>query len=106
MSDKQPSEMTESELADYYYAQRDAPDMVGDQVGYAPPRAARVAVRLTFEEEHRIRQAAHSAGMTMSAFLRHVALTATSEDVIDVDRVRRDVDEARARMDDAWQALT
>ena len=105
MTDKQPNEMTETELADYYYAHRDDPDMVGDQVDYVPPRVARVAVRLNLEEERRIRQAAQDAGMTVSAFLRQAGLAAAKADVVDIDRLRRDVGEARARIDDAWQAL-
>lgn len=105
MSDKQVSEMTEAELGDYYYAQRNDPDMVGDRVDYVPPRAARVAVRLSFDEERRIREAAQAAGMTVSAFLRQAGLTAAAAHVVDIDRLRRDVNEARARIDDAWQAL-
>jgi hypothetical protein len=58
MIEKQPEEMTEVELAEYYYAHRNGPGMVGEQVEYVPPRAARVAVRLSFEEEDRNRQAA------------------------------------------------
>ncbi len=104
-SDEQPSETTEAELADYYYVYRDDPDMVGDQVDYVPPRAARVAVRLSFEEERHIRQAAQAAGMSVSAFLRQVGLSAAQGEVVDIERLRRDVDEARARIDDAWRAL-
>lgn len=40
MSDKQPEQMTEAELAEYYYAHRDDPDMAGEQVDYVPPRDA------------------------------------------------------------------
>ncbi len=105
MSDKQASEMTEAELADYYYAHHNDADMVGDQVDYVAPRAARVAVRLSFEEEQHIREAAQSAGMMVSAFMRQVGLAAAAASVVDIDRLRRDLDEARARIDDAWQAL-
>jgi len=91
--------------AEYYYAHRDDPNMVGDVVAYNPPRGARVAIRLTFDEERRIREAADAAGMTMSAFLRQAALSAAVGQVIDIERLRRDVDEARSRLDDAWQAL-
>jgi len=79
--------------------------MVGDVVAYNPPRGARVAVRLTFDEERRTREAADAAGMTMSALLRQAALSAAVGQVIDIERLRRDVDEARSRLDDAWQAL-
>ena len=97
--------MTEAELADYFYAHRDDPDAVGEEVAYTAPRGARVAVRLSFDEERRIRQAAEEAGMTVSAFLRQAGMTAANRNVVDFERLRRDVDEARARIDDAWQAL-
>jgi uncharacterized protein (DUF1778 family) len=96
----------EGELADYYYDHRNDPDMLGEQVEYVPPRAARVAVRLSFEEEGRIRQAAQGAGMSVSAFLRQAGLSAAGADVVNLERLRRTVNEARARIDDAWQALT
>lgn len=105
MKDQQAADMTEAELADHYYAQRDNPEMVGDQVDYVPPRAVRLAVRLSFEEELRVRQAAQAAGMTVSAFLRQAGLTAAAAHVVDIDRLRRDVNEARASIDDAWRAL-
>lgn len=105
MSDKPAEQMTEAEEAEYLYAHRNDPDLAGDQVTYTPPRGARVAVRLSFNEERRIRRAAQAADMTVSQFLRQVALTAADERVVDVERLRRDVEEARARIDDAWQAL-
>lgn len=97
--------MTEAELTDHYYAQRNDPDATGEQVDYRPPRAARVGVRLSFDEERRIRESAELAGMTVSAYLRQAGLAAAAARVVDIDRLRRDVDEARARIDDAWRAL-
>lgn len=105
MSKKQPDQMTEAELADYYYTHRNDPDMVGDEVEYVPPRAARIAVRLSFDEEDTIRRAAQDAGMSVSAFLRQAGLSAARADVVNLERLRRDVNEARARIDDAWRAL-
>ncbi|MDN5861268.1 MAG: hypothetical protein L0H84_21910 [Pseudonocardia sp.] len=105
MSDRQPDEMTEAKLADYYYTRRDDPEMIGERVDYVPPRAARVAVRLSTEEDRRVREAAQAAGMTVSAFLRQAGLAAAAARVVDLDRLRRDVGEARSRIDDAWQAL-
>jgi uncharacterized protein (DUF1778 family) len=105
MNDKAPEEMTEAEEAEYLYAHRDDPDLAGEEVPYTPPRGARVAVRLSFDEERRIRQAAEEAGMSVSAFLRQAALTAAARRVTDIERLRRDLDEARSRLDDAWQAL-
>ncbi len=43
--------------------------------------------------------------MTVSAYLRQAGLSAAAARVVDIDRLRRDVDEARARIDDAWRAL-
>lgn len=105
MTEKQLDEMTEAELAEHYYAHREDIDSAGDEVDYVPPRAARVAIRLSFEEERRIRRAAEAAGMSVSGFLRQVGLSAADGGVVDIDRLRRDVNEARARIDDAWQAL-
>lgn len=98
-------QMTGAELADHYYAQRDDADAVGERVDYRPPRGARVGVRLSFDEERRIREAAELAGMTVSAYLRQAGLSAAAARVVDIDRLRRDVDEARARIDDARRAL-
>ncbi len=105
MNDKHPDQMSEAELAEYLYAQRNDPDSVGEAVDYVPPRAVRIAIRLSFDEEARIRRAADHAGMTVSAFLRQAGLAAAGSGVVDLERLRRDVDEARARIDDAWQAL-
>ncbi|MDA8063721.1 MAG: hypothetical protein M0T80_15050 [Actinomycetota bacterium] len=43
--------------------------------------------------------------MSVSAFLRQVGSSAAGAGVVDIDRLRRDVEVARARIDDAWQAL-
>lgn len=72
---------------------------------HATGRVAPATTTLSFDEERRIRAAAQAAGMTVSAFLRQAGVTAASARVVDFDRLRRDVDEARARIDDAWQAL-
>ncbi|MGH3735393.1 MAG: plasmid mobilization protein [Micromonosporaceae bacterium] len=106
MSDKPVSEMSEAELAEYYFAHRHDPDMAGDQVAYTPPRGQRVAIRLSLDEERRVREAAQAVGMTVSAFLRRAALDAADNGrVVDIERLRRDVGVARSRIDDAWQAL-
>jgi hypothetical protein len=69
-------------------------------------RASHPRDGLSFEEEDRIRRAAQGAGMSVSAFLRQAGLSAARADVVDLERLRRDVNAARARIDDAWQALT
>jgi hypothetical protein len=43
--------------------------------------------------------------MTVSAFLRQAGVTAAAARAVDIDRLRRDDNEARARIDDAWQTL-
>jgi hypothetical protein len=42
--------------------------------------------------------------MSVSAFLRQAGLSAARANVVNLERLRRDVNEARARIDDAWQA--
>lgn len=105
MTEKRPDQMSEAELADYYYDHRNDENAVGEQLQYVPPRAARIAVRLSFDEEDRIRRAAQGAGMSVSAFLRQAGMNAAGAEIVNVERLRRDVSEARARIDDAWQAL-
>lgn len=99
MSDKHVENMTEAELADYYYEHRDDPDLAGEQVEYRAPRGARLAVRLSFDEEREVREAAERAGMSVSAFLRQAALNAASEGgAVDVERVSRDLNAAAAAL--------
>jgi hypothetical protein len=43
--------------------------------------------------------------MSVSAFLRQAGLSAARVDVVNLERLRRDVNEVRARIDDACQAL-
>lgn len=59
--------MSEAELAESYYAHRKAADVVGEQVDYVPPRAARCrgATDLLARHAgmgHRGRSAARAAG--------------------------------------------
>ena len=103
---KDPDQMSEAELADYYYNHRNDPDALGEEVLQAAPSrlASMVSVRFTADEAGRVRRAATEAGMTLSSFLRHCALAA-SDRPIDIERVRRDVEEAGKRLSDALSAL-
>ena len=64
-----------------------------------------MAVRLSFEEESTIREAAQRSGMTVSAFMRQAGLAAASSVAIDLERLRREVRVARVHIDDAWRSL-
>lgn len=103
---KDLDDMTEAELAEYYYAMRDEPDFLGEEVGQAEPAklSTMVSVRFTPEEAAKLRQAAAEADMTLSAYLRQCALTA-SERPVDIDRLRRDVQEEGVRLFDAMRVL-
>ncbi|MFC4532555.1 plasmid mobilization protein [Sphaerisporangium dianthi] len=98
--------MSEAELAEYYYEHRDDPDFLGEEVPQAGSNrlSSMVSVRFPPEEAVRVRRAAEEAGMTLSSYLRHCALT-FSDRPVDIDRVRRDVEEAGRRLDDALSVL-
>lgn len=103
---KNPDQMTEAELADYYYANRD--DLAGDEVPSRTPARMGVmmSVRLSKEEAAEVRAAAARADMSVSAFLRHCALGSLGDNVIDLDRVRADLRDVRSRAADALRALS
>jgi uncharacterized protein (DUF1778 family) len=105
MSDDHLDDMGEAEAADRYYAHRDEADTVGEEVAYVPPRGARIALRLSFDDERHIRQAAERAGITVSAFVRQAALQAAGKEAVDIERLRRELEQARAHLDDARDAL-
>jgi hypothetical protein len=102
---KNPDEMTEAELADYYYTHRD--DLAGEEVPSPVPKRLDVmlSVRFSAAEAAEIRAAAQRARMSVSAFLRQQALASTSN-VVDLARVRADLEDMRAKAADALQALT
>ena len=103
---KEPEQMSEAELADFYYAQRDTPDALGEELFQAPAGrlSSMVSVRFSPEEAARLRKAADASGMTLSAYLRYCALS-TCDQPVDIDRVRRDVEEAGRRLGDALNLL-
>jgi hypothetical protein len=71
---KNPDEMTEAELADYFYTHRD--DLAGDEVPSQMPERLDVmlSVRFSAAEAAEIRATAQRARMSVSAFLRQQAL--------------------------------
>ncbi|MEU8818641.1 plasmid mobilization protein [Actinoplanes sp. NPDC048796] len=88
---KQPEEMSQAELADFYYSERH--DLVGEPVPTLSPAKLDVmfSVRVSTEEAAAIRAGAGKAGLSVSAFMRQVALSAaSSEEAVDLERLRRD----------------
>ncbi|MEV6982403.1 hypothetical protein AB0M95_14235 [Sphaerisporangium sp. NPDC051017] len=103
---KDPDQMSEAELAEFYYADRDDSDVLGEEVLRTEPSrlSSMVSVRFTPEETVLLRRAAEEAGLTLSSYIRRCALTA-SDRPVDIDRVRRDVEEAGRRLSDALRVL-
>lgn len=102
---KKPDEMTEAELADYFYRHRD--DIAGEEVSSQTPVRLDVMIsaRFTAAEAARVRAAAERAGMSVSAFLRQQALSAVGSNVVDLSRVRADLEDVRSKANDALRAL-
>ena len=98
---------SEDERAEEHYAHRDEDDRWGEPVQARGPTTLSVMVSARFSsgEAEELSRAAEAAGMSRSAFVRQAALLAASGSVVDIDRVRRDVDEAERRLADARRAL-
>ncbi|HYJ33788.1 MAG TPA: hypothetical protein VE326_11265 [Candidatus Binatia bacterium] len=79
---KNPSDMTEAELAEYYYEHRDDPDMWGEPVSSREPERLDtvISLRFTSDEAASLREAAKSAGINVSALLRAAALKAITKE--------------------------
>lgn len=103
--EKTPGEMTEAELADYFYRHRD--DLAGEEVSsQARPRLdVMISARFSAGEAARVRATAERAGMSVSAFLRQQALAAADSNVVDLSRVRADLEDVRSKANDALRAL-
>lgn len=101
---KNPDDMTEAELAEYYYANRS--DLAGDEVPSRTPSRldVMISVRFSAAEASTVRAAAERAHMSVSAYLRQRALSPGGE-VVDLDRVRADLRAVRATAADALHAL-
>jgi ribosomal protein L29 len=105
VTDRELSEMSEAELAEYYYQHRH--EAAGEVVNSTPPGRLDLMVSARFSEVEAaaVRQAAQRAGMSVSAFLRQSALANTDTNVVDLERVRRDVARLRDLASDALRAL-
>lgn len=103
-SHKRPDEMTEAELAEYYYAHRD--DLAGEEVPSHPRRLdVMISARFSTDEAAKVRAAADRANMTVSAFLRQQALVAVDSNVVDLARIRADLEDVRNKATDALRTL-
>lgn len=102
---KNPDEMTEAELADYYYSHRD--DLAGEEVpSHTPSRLdVMISARFSAAEAAKVRAAAQRARMSVSAFLRQQALAAVDSNVVDLARLRADLEDVRCKAADALRAL-
>lgn len=100
-----PDEMTEAELADYYFAHRD--DLAGEEVSsHTRSRLdVMISARFTTTEAAAVRAAAERARMSVSAFLRQQALAAVDSNVVDLARLRADLEDVRCKAIDALRAL-
>ncbi|MCO5972863.1 plasmid mobilization protein [Actinoallomurus soli] len=99
--------MSDADAAEFYYEQRDNPEVWGEQVEARVSRKldSVVSVRFNSAEIERIQQAADAAGLSLSAFIRRAALTAPGAEVIDLERARKDMAQARRFVIDALRAL-
>lgn len=97
--------MTEAELAEDFYQHRD--ELAGEEIASRPPTRLDVMVSARFsrDEASALREAAERAGMTLSAFLRQSALTASAANVVDLDRIRRDMTQVHELAADALRTL-
>jgi len=104
-ADKHPDDMTEAELAEYYYAHRD--DLAGDEVPSRVPERMDVMIsaRFTPSEAADLRAAAERARMSVSAFLRHRVMATLHSNVVDLDRARADLHDVYSKAADALCAL-
>lgn len=101
-------EMTEAELADYYYEHRDElAEHDEEPVASVKPERLDVMVsaRFSLSEAAEVRAAAEKAKMSVSAFLRLAALNAMGSEVVDVERARADLLECVTPLMDAMVSL-
>jgi len=105
MSARDEHSMAEAELAEHLYQHRD--DLAGAVVASRTPTRLDVMVSARFnrDEVAALRAAAEQAGLSLSAYLRQVALAATTTNVVDLDRVRQDVARMRELAADALRTL-
>jgi uncharacterized protein (DUF1778 family) len=97
--------MSEAQLAEHFHRHRG--ELAGEEIdSRAPTRLdVMVSARLSRDEASALRAAAERASMSLSAFLRQSALTASTTNVVDLDRVRQDVARVHELASDAIRAL-
>nr|MDT0662853.1 hypothetical protein [Micromonospora sp. DSM 115978] len=102
---RDPDDMTEAELAAYFFAHRD--DLAGEEVESRRPDRMDVMISTRFSrsEAVEVRAAAERARMSVSAFIRQRVLVALSANVVDLDRVRADLRDMQSKAADALSAL-
>jgi hypothetical protein len=78
---KHPDDMSDAELAEYHWQHRD--DELGEEVEFevAKPLRVTMSFRLPAEEADAIREAAATAGTSLSEWIRWAAMRAAREDV-------------------------
>ncbi len=104
-SSKHPDEMTEAELAEYFYAHRD--DLAGEEVPSRAPERMDVMISARFapSEAAELRAAAEQARMSVSAFLRQRVIATMHTNVVDLERARADLRDVYTKAADALRAL-
>jgi predicted transcriptional regulator len=98
---------SEGERAEKLYAEREDDERWGEPVDVRGPDQLTVMVSARFSsaEADRLTAVAEAAGISRSALVRQAALSTVTGKVIDVARVRRDMDEAERRLAAAREAL-
>lgn len=104
---EQTEHRAEAERAEDHYAHRDDDDRWGDPVPAQGPAQLNVMVSVRFSraEADHLSAVAEAAGMSRSALVRQAALSSTTGKVLDLARVRQNMDEAERRLTAARQAL-
>lgn len=102
-----PEHISEVERGEEHWADREDEDRWGEPVEARGPEplAVMVSARFSRAEADQLARAAEAAGMTRSAFVRQAALSSAGGKVVDVARVRRNVDEAERQLSAAREAL-
>ena len=98
---------SEAQRAEDHYAHRNDDKRWGEPVESEGPDQLSVMVSTRFNrsEADQLSTAAEAAGMSRSAFIRQAALSAITGKIIDVARIRREIDEAEHRMAAAREGL-
>lgn len=93
-----PEGMTQEEYAEWLYRHRDEPGWEPVEAEVSPNLATVVSVRLRRSELTTIANAAETAGLKLSTFIRQAALSASS--VVDLEAARRDLARLRRQVDE------